>query len=121
MITNFESITKVLSPEEVGAILPLIRVVSTASHRNPIKANEIVEQINKYKGKDNKPIGFNEVKLRKLVNFMRSESIMPVIATSRGYYVSYDKDEITMQIKSMEERADSITNAKNGLMIFLDK
>lgn len=121
MITNFESITRVLSPEEVGVILSLTRVLSSASYYNPIKADEIVRRVSGHRDKDGKPVYFNQVKLRKLVNFIRSESILPIIATSRGYYLSYDRDEIAMQIKSMEERADAITNAKNGLMIFLDK
>jgi len=121
MITNFEKITRALSPEEVGVILSLTRVLSSASYRNPIKADEIVRRVNGKQEKGDQPVFFSQVKLRKLVNFIRSESILPVIATSRGYYLSYDRDEIAMQIKSMEERADAITNAKNGLMIFLDK
>jgi hypothetical protein len=121
MITNFESITKVLNPEEIAVILPLIRVLYTASHENPMKANEIVSVINSNRDKIGSGVYFNEVKLRKMVNFIRSESILPVIATSRGYYVSYDSDDIASQVKSMEERADAILHARSGLMNFLKK
>ena len=121
MITNFESITKSLSPEEVVVIMPVIRVLFTATYDKPMKSNEIVSVINQHRDKIGTGIHFNEVKLRKIVNFIRSESIAPLIATSRGYYVSFDKEEIANQITSMEDRADAILHARDGLVNFLNK
>lgn len=121
MITNFESITKSLSPEEVIVIMPVIRVLYTASYEKPMKSPEIVSIINRNRDKIGAGVRFNGIKLRKIVNFIRSESILPVIATSRGYYVSFDKQEIADQIKSMEDRADAILHAKDGLVNFLKK
>jgi hypothetical protein len=45
--------------------------------------------------------------------------IMPIIATSQGYYVSHDKQEILDQINSLTQRANSIMNSANGLKNFL--
>jgi tetrahydromethanopterin S-methyltransferase subunit B len=50
---------------------------------------------------------------------IRSKGILPLIATSNGYYCSYDKQEIMEQIKSLQERADAIINSANGLKKFL--
>jgi hypothetical protein len=41
------------------------------------------------------------------------------MATSQGYYVSYDKQEILDQINSLTQRANSIMNSANGLKNFL--
>jgi len=53
-----------------------------------------------------------------MVNFIRVNSLIPLIATSEGYFVSYDKEEIMKEIKSMDERASAIIGAANGLRIF---
>jgi hypothetical protein len=57
--------------------------------------------------------------LRKLVNHIRVKGILPIIATSQGYYVSYDKQDILDQINSLTQRANSILNSANGLRNFL--
>jgi hypothetical protein len=44
--------------------------------------------------------------------------MLPLIATSDGYYVSYDKIEIEKQIQSLKERAESINRCANGMLVF---
>jgi hypothetical protein len=44
---------------------------------------------------------------------------LPLIATSQGYYVSYDKQEINAQIQSLVERANSILKSAEGLKKFI--
>lgn len=60
-----------------------------------------------------------EPRLRKITNFLRSAKILPVMATSKGYYVSYETEEIQRQIKSLEERRDAIQTAIDGLKKWL--
>ena len=64
-------------------------------------------------------IKITEPRLRKLVNHIRVKGILPIIATSQGYYVSYDKQDILDQINSLTQRANSIINSANGLRNYL--
>ena len=58
-------------------------------------------------------------RLRKIVSHIRVSGKLPIIATSKGYYVSYDAEEIRNQVKSLEERAARILAAANGIRCFL--
>ena len=118
MITNFELITSELNDDEKKLVPILIKGFVSHKSSNPIKAPEIIKAINN--GKYVSSV-FSEARLRKISNFIRSEGIIPLIATSKGYYVSYDKNEIEAQIKSLNERAESIIHSANGLKKFLDK
>jgi len=62
---------------------------------------------------------FSEPRLRKCSNYIRTNGILPLIATSQGYYVSYDKQEINSQIQSLVERANSILKSAEGLKKFI--
>lgn len=65
-------------------------------------------------------IKISGARLRKLCNLIRVAGLAPLIATSKGYYVSKDASpEIRKQIKSLEERAAAITAAANGLKVFI--
>lgn len=121
MITNFEEITKELNEEELKLIQILIKGFSLRTKQNPIKAPEIVNKINLQKDKYGLSSRFTEVKLRKIVHFIRVKGILPLIAASDGYYVSYDKAEIEAQIKSLNERSESIRVCADGLQKFLNK
>ena len=118
MITNFEQITMELSEAEIETLKGLIAGFSKRTKDNPIKAPEIVKSMKVYCQKNNLP-KFTDVRLRKMVNYIRSNSLLPVIATSKGYYVSYDEKEISEQIKSLQERANSISDCIFGLKKYL--
>lgn len=114
MITNFEEITFELTDEELQIVNLLIRGFRNHTSKNPIKAPEIVSAINvKYNLK------LTEPRLRKICNHIRTNGLLPLIATSRGYYCSYDKDEIQQQIQSLRERANAINHSADGLTKFL--
>jgi len=118
MITNFEDITHDLTTEEKKLIPILIKGFKTHTILNPIKAPEIVSALNsKDLGLEKK---FTEVRLRKLCNFIRTNSIIPLCATSKGYFVSYEKLEIENQILSLRERADAIIACADGLQNFIN-
>jgi len=115
MITNFETITYELTDNE-KAILPLLIIgFQNYTETNPIKEPEIVARFNER----NIGLKLSAVRLRKLVNYIRSNSLLPLIATSKGYYVSTNKNVIASQIKSLEQRANSIMNCAYGLKVFI--
>lgn len=113
MITNFEDITYELTDKELKLVPLIISGLKTKTKDNPIKEPEIV---NKMKAAGYKITG---ERLRKIVNYVRSNGLLPIIATSKGYYVSYDKEEISKQIKSLHQRANSILSSANGLNKFI--
>jgi hypothetical protein len=118
MITNFEEITANLTPEEKELTVSIMEILMKLKKNKPMKSVEIVERINKqfYKTSD---VKFTGVKLRKFCNYIRSKSLLPIIATSNGYYISYDKNEIALQIESLEQRSEAILNSVNGLKFYL--
>jgi len=112
MITNFETITYDLTEYEFSLIRVLITGFNHRTKENPITADEIlISMFPKYK--------ITGARLRKLCNFIRSEGMIPLIASKCGYYVSHDPIEINNQIKSLEERAAAILNSANGLKKFI--
>lgn len=116
-VTNFEKITKELNERELAIVPSIISGFKKYTKENPIKAPVIVKRYNeKVVGKG---IKLTEPRLRKICNHIRSYGLLPLIATSNGYYVSYDKEEIINQITSLHERANSIINCAIGLEAFI--
>lgn len=100
-------------------LLPImLQAFSHKTANNPVKAPEIVKNMTKYILSKGYKIKMTEARLRKFVNYIRSKSLLPLIATPKGYYVSYEKRIVEMQLKSLEERANSILSARNGLVPF---
>ena len=117
MITNFENETCPLSDDEKQFVKIIIKGLENKTKDNPIKSDEICSKLNEKFDFGCKMTG---ARLRKITNFIRSEGILPVIATSNGYYCSYDKKEIEDQIKSLYERAEAIMKSADGLKRFLN-
>lgn len=117
MITNFEEITAPLSIEERELLVCVYDVIKMVDKNNPIKAPNLIQRVKQLTNKEK----FAQARLRKIINFIRSNGLLPVIATSSGYYTSYEIDEIQREIKSLNERAEAIKYASDGLKIFLEK
>lgn len=117
MVTNFEEHTQNLSEKELAIIPRIILGFKRYSKDNPIKADEIVRKYNANLQKG--AVKLTQPRLRKICNHIRSYALLPLIATSKGYYVSYDKGEIKLQITSLLERARSIENCAIGLQEFI--
>jgi len=91
MITNFEHITVDLSKEK--KLLPiLIKEFRLHGKDAPIKGQEIIKQLS------DKGMKLKGARLRKLTNLIRSESILLLIATSNGYFITSDKERARKQI-----------------------
>ena len=119
MITNFELITEELTTDELKILPIIIQGFKCHKKDNPIKAPAIIISLNEYLQKQGFLIKITEVRLRKFVNYIRANGKLPLIATPKGYYISDDKNELRMQVKSLQERAKSILNAADGLEIFI--
>lgn len=119
MITNFEKETDELQEWEYKLLPGIIKGLAKRTKINPITGEDICKKINDFYHLDEKQ-NFNPIRFRKLTNFIRCKGILPVIATSKGYYCSYDKDQINDQIKSLEQRASAILASAAGLKKFLE-
>ena len=117
MIQGFEDITGHLSDEEKSLIHLVIKGLNAHKGEDrAIKTESIcVKLCNKYKVKISPP------RLRKIVNFIRSNSILPVVGTSKGYYVVDNPPELQKQIASLTERSDAILAARDGLQVIYNK
>ena len=115
MIKNFNSQTEELTEQEIKFLPLFIKGFSTKTKENPIKARLIVEEVNSFFKSKKINYKLTQPKLRKYVNHIRSNGILPLIATSKGYYISFNKKEIEDQITSLNQRANSILEASKGL------
>jgi hypothetical protein len=118
-ITNFEEITAELSREEMEILPIVIHGFRAYKKNNPIKAHLVVQRMNEYLEKNGYKIRLTQPRLRKLVNYIRSNGLIPLIATSHGYFTTDCKLTIQEQIKSLQERANSIERCAQGLKRFL--
>ena len=106
-----------LTKEELNIILPVImRLLRTKSTKNnPLYGARIVDFLNLKK----EDIGFKnamtESKLRKCINYIRTNGLLPIIADDNGYYVSNDPIVIRDMAASLRRRTASINAAASGL------
>lgn len=123
-VKNFEEITYDLSAKEKALIPLLVRLFYTKTIDKPIKGPEVVKGINGFlKGKafvegEAKPYLLTEPRLRKCVGYMRRHSILPLIATNKGYFVSFDPEVIRGERESLRDRSGAIDSAGEGLKPF---
>jgi len=110
---------KPLTEEEKNMIPKLIKVLLKTGPRKKIYSDQLIRGINERLVEFGLTNKFSGVRLRKVINFMRSEGILPVLSSRRGYYVSYDEEELLQNIKSLRERASSIIVAADGLEYIL--
>jgi hypothetical protein len=119
MVENFEEITKPLSTDDLKLLPILMEGLKRRSEHNPVSSKEIMRGVNariKEYGVKSKLSG---AKLRKMVNYIRVNSLLPVMANSVGYYVSEDPEVIASQVRSLRDRAKGIEAAAAGLESFL--
>jgi len=112
MIVGHENITSELTSEELWLANDMIRFFKNKTKQNPVKSIQIVVGINKHYSLKKR---FTDVRLRKIINYYRVNSILPVISNSNGYYVSYDPEDIEEMVQSLIQRAGSIIDCAFGL------
>ena len=118
-ITNFEEHTSELTSEEMDILPIVVHGFRNYKKENPIKAELIVTRMNEFLAVRGFKTRMSQPRLRKMVNYIRTNGIIPLIATSHGYFTSDCTETIAEQIKSLQERANSIYRCAEGLKKFL--
>jgi hypothetical protein len=118
-VNNFEEHTNELNPEELKLVPLVMNGFRNYTESNPIKAPDVVSKMNQYLAKNGWKIKLTQPRLRKIVNHIRTNGLQPLIATSKGYFVSNDKKVIEEQILSLQQRANSIQRCADGLGKFI--
>jgi hypothetical protein len=115
MIAGHENNTFELSNDEIELANKIIPFFKLKTKDNPVKAKVIVDGVNRVYELTPK---FTDVRLRKIINYYRCNGIIPIISSSKGYYVSYYQEDIEYMIESLNQRARSIQNCARGLEQF---
>jgi len=115
MIKRHEDITLKLTKEEKILAHNIIPFFEKRTKINQVKSKDVVIEVNNNYNLKNK---FNEVRLRKIINYYRLNSIIPLMSSSNGYYVSYEQKDIDEMYESLNQRATSIQECANGLLKF---
>jgi len=56
-------------------------------------------------------------RVRKIIHNIRVKGLVPnLIATSRGYYVTADREELSSYVRSLQQRINSITEVRDALV-----
>ena len=123
MIINFEEYTVDLSHEEL-AMAPFLSVelFKILQPDVVIRQKTLCNMLNKaIRNKDGlfTKLNLNEARLRKFFNYYRSQGMMPIIASKDGCSISYEREIISKQILSLEQRARATMSAANGMRRFL--
>jgi hypothetical protein len=118
-VTNFEEHTHELTSEEMEILPIVVHGFRNYKKDNPIKSELIVKRMNEFLSARGFKTRMNGPRLRKIVNYIRTNGLLPLIATSHGYFTSDCTETIAEQIKSLQERANSIQRCAEGLKKFL--
>lgn len=112
MITNFSEQTQELNDYELKSLLPII----IQGLKTKIGKDKAVTNKHICKALKNFGHKLTDSRLRKIIHHIRANDLVPLlIATSKGYYVSNNDEEIQDYIKSLQERANSILFIKTCL------
>lgn len=105
MITNFEDITYDITDDEKRVAIYIERLLKS---KNVFFNNkELSEMIIKASGGDKRYL-FKDARIRKIINYLRLTTCPNIIATSKGYKISNDKEELKKYLDSLLERIDAI-------------
>jgi hypothetical protein len=115
MITQFENETADLSEKEKCALPILVALLNARSVVSAVNGPLLLHMINNRPEVLQKKLTINDIRLRKTINYLRSKSILPIVASPRGYYVEYNVKALERQVKSLRERAAAINHAAEGI------
>jgi len=112
MITNFERETHELNGYELNKLLPIIvQGLSTKIGKEKAITNKAI-----CKAMQSQGYKLNDARLRKVIHHIRAHDLIPyLIATSKGYYIATNGQEVEDYIKSLSERINSIQFVKQSL------
>jgi hypothetical protein len=106
MIEGFEDITFDLTDHEKNVLVPLFikGFQKKIGRKNAVTARQISKAL-----KDNFSHKVDGPRIRKIVNFIRMNWLVPgLVATSQGYYIETDKEEVSKYVRSLTGRIEAI-------------
>ena len=112
-VRNFEQYTSDLTTEELDMVNLLVQSFRKKPEGTVWTSKQIIS------GFRNNGYTCTSPRVRKIVSYIRRHSIAPILASSNGYYLSHDREEIRRHIVSLEDRIAGIRSAKEGLSAFL--
>lgn len=112
MLNGFEKETAPLTDYERDVLLPvLVRGLSAKYGPGAAVKNATICEKLRAKGYE-----ISEARVRKIVNHIRVTSAVPcLMATSRGYYISLDPEELQGYISSLFGREQAIRQVREAL------
>lgn len=114
MITGFEEHTYELTPEEIQLAIPLVvsRFADAIGSERAIKNDSLKRGLNaRYP-----QLKITSSRVRKLIHAIRVSRAVPrLIASSRGYYVARNPEELSVYITSLQQRINSIEKIEIAL------
>ena len=103
------------------AIPMVIKILQRTSEDRPLLCDRIVLFMNNKQGDIGMKTKMNPPRLRKIINYIRSYGILPVMSGTSGYYLSYKYEDVEDMVDSLESRIVSIQQAKAGLNNILNQ
>lgn len=105
-----------LTTEEKDIVLPvLLKALKKGTEDKPLVSDRIVKWFNENKQQIGMKSNFSAARLRKLSNYCRTFAIAPVIANSKGYYISNKKKDLVELKLSLISRIESLQAAVKGI------
>ena len=121
-IKTFEEITHELTDIELEIVPFVVAILQKTKGKNNSIKNESLKhkactdhQIRKCL---KKPVKMGPSRLRKIINYIRTTNLIPVLcASSKGYFVGQNAEEIENYIQSNQERANEILQMNRHIRI----
>jgi len=106
-----------MTMEDVNILLPLlIKMFKLKSSKDKVlKTRDIVTFVNNKRNEIGLKTQMTTQRLQKLINYIRCNSLLPIISTSSGYYYSMDNKDIMETILNFESRIEAMKAAVEGM------
>ena len=118
MLPGFEDHTNDLTEYELQELVPVF-VNSFKKHVGKEAAITNKEIVSKMKIAGEK---MTEIKVRKIINHIRTHALVPgLVASSSGYYVTNDPQEVERYINSLDGREAEIRRVKTTFKQYLNQ
>jgi arginine repressor len=113
MIINFEEHTHELNGYEERTLLPLlIKGLKTKVGKDKAVTNKQI-----CKALTESGYKINDTRIRKMIQYIRVNDLVPLlIATSKGYYLATEEEQVEKYIRSLSERLSAISKTRDALI-----
>lgn len=106
MINGFQNETAPLTDRELSVLPEAVAVLKTAYGKDKAVYNDRLQRIT----------GLSSARIRKLINHIRSNDLVPcLMASSKGYYIAETEEEILDYEESLRGRELAIRNIRHKI------